>query len=532
VTTSSTDARPVGTRPPAAPDKAHLAAVVRGGALNLAGAAVNALVSVLLVVVVARGLDRTSTGAFWSAVALFVILETVARGGAETAMVYFLPRYRTLARHADVPVLLRVALVRVLVFAGLVGAALFALAPWTARVVIGVDDGEVVGFLRLLAAALPLVAVYRILLAVTRGYGTMRPTVYVEKIGVSLVQPVLIVAVLAAGGGLLLVGAGWLAPSLVGLALAWLIVRRRLSADARLRRGTPSPAGTTRREFWTYTWPRALASLCQVVFLRIDVVLVSALRSPAEAAVYVGATRFLVLGQLGVLAVQQAMSPKISELLARDDRDRAYDLYQTSTAWLVALSWPVYLLLAVFGGSLLGLLGSDYAEGADVVTLLAVGMLFAAAAGPVDVLLLMAGRSGRSLANRLLALAVMIGLDVLLIPRFGVSGAAVAWAIGMVVANTAALIQVRSLLGMQPLGAGTRRTVLLALLAFGGWPLAVRLVLGTGVPAFLLAAVVGTGAYLAGLWWARGVLHLELLRALRRRPGRPPEPAGAVRSQG
>ena len=50
-------------------------------------------------------------------------------------------------------------------------------------------------------------------------------------------------------------------------------------------------------------------------------------------------------------------------------------------------------------------------------------------AGPVDSVLLMAGHSWLSLRNSTVALVVNVGLNVLLIPLYGISGAAIAWAV-------------------------------------------------------------------------------------------------------
>ena len=173
--------------------------------------------------------------------------------------------------------------------------------------------------LRALALVLPVAAAYELVLAATRGAGSMRPTVVVDNVGRLGLQargrpgdlpgrrrragarPGLVPAVRARSGG----AAGWL--------------RRAGGACGPIRR-TPTPWRTLAREFWAYTAPRAIARVVQAALKRSDIVLVAALSSPADAALYTAATRFVVLGQLFVQSVQQALSPQLSALFARGDQ--------------------------------------------------------------------------------------------------------------------------------------------------------------------------------------------------------------------
>ncbi len=75
-------------------------------------------------------------------------------------------------------------------------------------------------------------------------------------------------------------------------------------------------------------------------------------------------------------------------------------------------------------------------------------MLVATATGARDVMLLMAGRSGLSLVNQSTALGVNLVLNVLLIPPFGIAGAAMARACALLIRTLLALVQVRRILGM------------------------------------------------------------------------------------
>ena len=138
--------------------------------------------------------------------------------------------------------------------------------------------------------------------------------------------------------------------------------------------------------------------------------------------------------------------------MSTGDHERSRRLFETATSWFVPLAWPTYLTIAIFSPVLLTVFGREFDAGAIVLAVLGAAGLFAAAAGPVDMLLLMAGRSTSSLFNNGAALVVNVVLNLILIPTIGMSGAALAWAASLVIRNALPLIQVRRQLDLHPFG--------------------------------------------------------------------------------
>jgi O-antigen/teichoic acid export membrane protein len=136
-------------------------------------------------------------------------------------------------------------------------------------------------------------------------------------------------------------------------------------------------------------------------------------------------------------------------------------------------------------------------------------MLVATGCGMVDMVLAMAGRTSWNLVNVLVALGVTIGLDMLLVPRYGALGAAIGLACAMVVNNLLPLIQVGRVAGLNPFGAGTRTAALLSIGCFGVLPWAVTAVAGAGTLGRSLAALLAVPGFAAGAWLLRGRLALD-----------------------
>ena len=86
--------------------------------------------------------------------------------------------------------------------------------------------------LRALAAAIPLAALHEVFLAGTRGFGTMRPTIMVERVFRPVLQPIAIVGVGLAGAEAGALALAWAAPYVAAVVLSGLALRRRVRAAA------------------------------------------------------------------------------------------------------------------------------------------------------------------------------------------------------------------------------------------------------------------------------------------------------------
>jgi O-antigen/teichoic acid export membrane protein len=492
----------------------------RGGLANMAGSALAGAAGVAVTWIVARSLGQAEAGAFFSATAAFVLAGGLAKLGTNTGLVYWPARLRATGRAHLLGACLRTGLVPVFVFSLILAAAVWVAAPAIARLTAHEAPG-IVGGLRVLAVFVPLQALTDVLLTVTRGYRSMRPTVLLDRILRSCLQLLAVgaagIAGLYAAASLPIFAMAWAAPYLpVTLLSAY--AARRLYLAGRPRNTTTERAERRRlrRDFWLFTGPRALAAVAQLAVQRVDVLLVAALGGLGPAAVYAVAGRFVILIQFANQGISQSVQPRLAEALSTGDRVTANRLYQVATGWLVLITWPVSLLVILFAPYYLRFFGDEYTAGAPVVRLLAVAMLIATGCGMVDMVLSMAGRTSLNLGNVLVALAVTIGLDVLLIPRWGALGAAVGLAGAMVANNLLPLIQVFRGARLHPFGPGTRAAALLSIGCFGLLPRAVTALFGSGPAGLALAVTLAVPAFAAGAWLLRS--RLELGAFTRRNP--------------
>jgi O-antigen/teichoic acid export membrane protein len=475
---------------------AGLVGAARGGLGNLVGAGVAGAAGLGVTWLAARGLGPAAAGSFFAATSAFVLFSTIARLGTSTALVYWPARLRAQGRPELIGQCLRIGLFPVAILATMLAVTLWFVAPhW---------------FPLSLTVFLPIAALAESLLAATRGYRMMRPTVLLDKI----VKPgtqLLGIGVLA--GLALIVGAhtppalwtlAWALPYLPVFICAAILTWRKTHTST-FPVLSPRGGQGLGSAFWRFTAPRAIASGAQTALQRVDVLLVASLAGLVPAAAYAVAGRFIVVGQLANGAISQAVQPRLAEMLAIDNRAGANRLYQMATAWLVLISWPLHLLILVYADFYLSVFGPSYVPAASAVRVLAAAMLIATGCGMVDIVLSMAGRTSWNLLNVLLALAVMVGIDLYAIPRLGALGAAIGLAAAVLTNNLLPLAQLGFSLRLHPFGPPTRYAMALALLSFGLVPWLTRPVSALAGP------LVGLTVYALGLRLLHSRLELALV---------------------
>jgi len=492
-----------------------------------------ALLSFALTVLVSRWLQPSGAGGFFELIAIFTILSQTFELGADTGLMRWISRARAVGGLGDVRWIVLIALVPILVIGCVAAGAIWVLAPDLARVFLHeMSPATGAADIRMIAPLVPFASLSACLIDGARGFGRMWPNLVIEGLGKPATRIGLVFAALILGLGLRGVVAAWGLPVIFGLVAALLIFSRIFRkevpvasvpdpaadlADMTANSGQPFlTAGRLRalsREFWAFTAPRALQGTFQVVVLWLDVLLVGAILTRYAAGVYAAVSRVSLIGTFALEGNRLAIGPQLSALLARHEYDRAADLYQTATRWLVLASWPLYIVFAVYPAVVLGIFGSRYTAGSASLVVLSLAMLINLGTGNVTAVLLMGGKSSWSAINAAAAFAINIALNLILLPHIGILGAAIAWAASIVVDNVSAMVEIRWVLGMAPFGKGYLPVAAITVGCFGVTSIAVRALLGQTLPALAAAVAVGLAVFATVLYLARTPLQVASLYA-------------------
>lgn len=227
----------------------------------------------------------------------------------------------------------------------------------------------------------------------------------------------------------------------------------------------PQPPRLPARDNWTIRlWLKiSLPILLVEGFFQLitsaDVVLVSLWRPPDEVAIYFAASKTPAIAHFVYFAVRSATAHRFSDLFHKGDHAALATLVGKTARWTFWPTLGLCLLLAAVGPFLLSLFGPGFESGYPVMLILLAGVLARASVGPVDALLTMADQQNRCAIIYALTFALNITLNILLIPRFGILGAAIATSIAMCFEAAALCHQAHTRLGLRTfVWTVTRRT--------------------------------------------------------------------------
>ncbi len=487
--------------------------IARSGLFSLIGAMVSALAGFVLIVVIARTMGTDGAGIVLQSIAAFTIVMSLAQGGLDTTAVWLLPRV------ADEDVSqLRSALVGILVPAAL-ASCLGGAALWVLGTIIADDQPALSRSVQAMSFFIIPGVLALVALSATRALGGIKPFILINSIAVPTVRPILVVLVTTFTAGTLAVALVWVAPlPLAAAAALYLLVRLLRRWESRSDgRGALIPDRDLRRRIRTYSLPRWIAATLEQGMIWLDVLLVGFIASAAAAGVYGVVARFVGAGLILNTAMRIVVAPMYSRALGRGRPAEAQRTYITTTKWIVAFSTPVYLLFAVFGQTVLSLLGPGFSSGATALLILCMGFIVILTAGNIQSILLMSGHSGLAALNKALALTLNVILLVILVPRLGIEGAALAWSISMVLDASLAAYQVHRLVGIRVAGRGVAMAMAMAVGTVGTTAVLIRSILGDTPLGLLISVVLGGALWGVAAYSLRHQLELVHIGTIIRR---------------
>lgn len=180
---------------------------------------------------------------------------------------------------------------------------------------------------------------------------------------------------------------------------------------------------------WTTARPLLVVEISQVGLSGLPVFLLGMVADAATVGAFSIASRISMLIWVIIISIGTIAAPRYAALyrLGKMDELRAYNRMVQRGGALVAV--PVALVMLAFPEFLLGLISADFRVAAPALQILALGQMANGLFSCQDILLAMTGRGGVLRWLNLLQLAAGLVLCGVLIPAFGLPGAALAAAL-------------------------------------------------------------------------------------------------------
>ncbi|WP_424020000.1 flippase (plasmid) [Halorientalis pallida] len=273
--------------------------------------------------------------------------------------------------------------------------------------------------LRLYLLGLPFVIGMTVAIGTIRGLEHTIYKTYTQDLCYPVARIVLLVGLLSAGFGIHAAGLSYLLASILAFVAAHVLLDRlvRLAGAVRFHG----------RELVAFSAPLIVATVLSRLLTWTDTLMLGFFRSSREVGLYSAAyplatSLVLMFGAFGFMYL-----PLTSRLDAEDEHDEIDRVFTLTTKWILIGTFPAFLVLTVFSDDVLGVLyGPTYTPAATALTVLAVGFFTHAAAGRNRETISALGYTKYVFLSNVVGFACNVVLNLVLIPRFGMVGAAVA----------------------------------------------------------------------------------------------------------
>ena len=185
-----------------------------------------------------------------------------------------------------------------------------------------------------------------------------------------------------------------------------------------------------------------LTGFSYILIFRIDRIMLGIIGKAEEVGVYNAAV--IMAAQVSVFmgSFNAIFAPIISDLFNRNKMQQLHNLFKTTTKWIFSLTLPIFLIFSLYSKQIMGIFGSEFTGGWVVLISLGLAQFINAAVGSAGYILRMTGYQKLELVNNLTLGGLNIVLNLLLIPKLGILGAAVATGISLALVNLARLVEV------------------------------------------------------------------------------------------
>lgn len=474
-------------------DDSVIGSLAKQASISFVGQVVTRIIGFGFLLTITRLVDPSVFGTFTLAMSVISIVQLTSSLSIHRSVDYFIPQFLSNEEYGKARGYLRNAFL-LSTFVGLgVGILIFFFAGQFSSIF---DNAELrIAFL-FLAVTIPLWIISQLIGRTFIANKQVQYNVFVQNI----VQPAgkfaLTAIFLLIGFDLLALLLGHVVALVLTLATGATLLVKKISWLKFEKIESHPPL-----EMIGYSAPLIFSGVLGPIIRQMDYILIGHYMSAALVGQYRIGHQLTALVILPLISIQMIFKPYISENI--DDITKIKSRYRTVTRWGILLSLPIGLTLFLAPGIYLRTLFTQKYTVAAIIPVLIIGQCGAFVVGPAGKVLLSLGYSRLTLINTAIEMGINLILGILLIPRIGILGAAVATAIALVIGYCLSLVEIYYLHNLHPASLNMFKTLLAGIPAgISGYGVAYWI--QQDLLVFALLPVVVSGTYLLALIAMKG----------------------------
>ncbi len=416
--------------------------LAKQGSITFVGNVANGVFGFAIVMVLTRFVSPSIYGLFILATSVILFMQVFANLGLPLAIDYFVPQYLDDNEPGKAKGVIVQVTGTVLITSTLVALLLAVSAAPISRFF---GEPALRVALLFLSVTVPMLAIYNVLLTSYYSIKKLQYRVLMRDLVRPIVRFLVTVGLLVAGLGLLGVVGGYIIGLLVAITVGVIVFIYKaweiMAADTEFVPAWP---------LVSYSLPLAMTSVVYVLMGHVDYFILGYFLESDDVGVYrVG----YMLGS-ALLLIFNSLAPVFKPLIAetRDDTDRVEQRFRVAARWIAGFTLPMAITLSLGATAYLSVLYTpQYSAASAVVALLCVAFLINVTfGGPDGTLLQGMGYPRVVFLNTVVLFGSNMVLSILLVPSFGINGAAIGSATALILVGLLTIGELYYLAGIHP----------------------------------------------------------------------------------
>jgi O-antigen/teichoic acid export membrane protein len=431
---ASASASPSADAVAVAPDDAATRKQIRGSSLLLVGRMASLGVNFAVQIIVIRYLSKSDYGAFAYALSLVSLGSSIATFGLDRSITRFVPIYDEQGNYGKVW--------GTIVLAGGVVTSVGLLCVALVYGLAGVLNGSLIAnssassVLLVLVLLVPIQGLDGLLVGMFAVFSKPRAIFFRKYVLAPGLRLTIVLLLVLGHQGVVFLAAGYVLSAALGVGLYLVMLERLLRKEGLFERFSLSSTQIPAREIFSFTIPLLSSDLVYTAMNTSDVVLLGHYGGATDVAAFRVVMPAAMLNQVVMSSFALLFTPLAARLFARGDEEGINRLYWQTAIWIAVLSFPIFALTFSLAHPVTTtLFGERYADSATYLALVSFAYYFNAALGFNGLTLKVFGRLRYIVSINVFVALVNLGVNFLLIPRYGPLGAAIGTSSTLVLHN-------------------------------------------------------------------------------------------------
>ncbi len=436
----------------------HLKELLKGSSIAFVLRILGIIAGYIFTLLITRGYGAEAMGVFALSFTLLQISSVIGRLGMDTALLRFVAEYSSQGKWDIVKDIYKKAVKLVLPFSIFVSILVFFLSPYIAEFVFKKPHLE--PYFKIAAIGIVPFVLLFIHTESLRGLKKIKEYMLLQQAGIFILASILLgfITLLINQSTIKLLTnyinqipiSNYIFSVFIISLIAFIIWKKQLNnhqltiTNYKLTSTNSSLSYST---ILSVSIPMLFSSSLALIMGWTDTIMLGMFRTEEEVGIYNVALRVSMITSITLMAINTIAAPKFAEFWGKKDLEGLAKVAQQSTKLIFWTSFPILLLFLIFPKPILGIFGEEFKAGTLAFMILTIGQFISSLSGDAGGFLKMTNNQ-RFLQNlNFFALLFNILLNYILIPIYGIIGAAFATMMALNIAKLIANIYIRNLYG-------------------------------------------------------------------------------------